>query len=741
MKTTTSQSRLTAIPILFLLMVSLPFVSVYAQSNYYRHVFFDNSLTPGSYFYSSAAMAAPSYVRSTGRRFPNPGRFPISDSIFYSPPNALVLSWDSKPGGNWEMALNVQNWRNRDIDFIGDTLSLRCYPGHAVSYADLPYIYLKLTNGALTKKRPMSDLSGTMSAHQWHLVKIPLNRFESSLVAIGDLHHIQTIYFTQGLSDGIHHVVYVDNVRIYNGGASRTPPVPADLSAKGYDSHIEISWKNESAPGVFEYRIYRSFDGKHYKPVGIQRAGLNRYEDFIGRRPVRAWYKVTAVDIDGNESGPSKIVTAATHAMTDQQLLTMVQRYSFLYYWEGGHNVNGMAHENIPGNPDLVATGATGFGVMALITGIYNDFITREQGVDRMLKIVRFLEKADRFHGAFAHFMNGKTGHVIPLFGKYDDGGDLVETAFLMQGLLVARQFFDHDNPKEKEIRNDITDLWESVDWSWYRMNSDSPFLYWHWSPDYGWYIHHPLIGWNETMIAYLLAIASPTHSVPASMYYSGWASQSKFAVRYRQGWGRTTAGDRYKNGNIYYGITLPVGVGHGGPLFFTQYSFMGFDPRNKKDRYANYFINNRDIAWINQAYCETDPGMYKAYGDSCWGLTASDGPNGYKAHSPEMMNDDGTITPTGAISSFPYTPNASMKALKYFYRKWGKELWGVYGFRDAFNPTQNWVAHIYMGLNQAPMAVMIENYKSGLIWKLFMSNPEIKSMLQKIGFQADSDR
>ena len=239
-------------------------------------------------------------------------------------------------------------------------------------------------------------------------------------------------------------------------------------------------------------------------------------------------------------------------------------------------------------------------------------------------------------------------------------------------------------------------------------------------------------------MITYLLAIASPTHGVPADLYYTGWAGQSRAAIAYRSGWSGSTEGDRYLNGHTYYGIKLDVGVGTGGPLFFTQYSFMGFDPRGIHDRYTDYFENNRNIALINLAYCEANPGHFQGYGPQDWGLTASDDQLGYFAHAPDLANDDGTITPTGSLSSFPYTPEASMAALKFFYRELGDRLWGVYGPRDAFNLTRNWFSPVYMGLDQAPIVVMVENHRTGLIWKMFMSNPEIQSMLDKIGFQHD---
>jgi hypothetical protein len=419
--------------------------------------------------------------------------------------------------------------------------------------------------------------------------------------------------------------------------------------------------------------------------------------------------------------------------MTDDELLTMVQEAAFRYYWEGAESFSGLAKENIPGRHNMIASGASGFGIMALIAGTERKFITRQQFVERMEKIVHFLEKAKTFHGAYPHFMDGPTGNTEPFFGKRDNGADLVETSFLMQGLLAARQYFSGDNVQEKRIRERITTIWEKVEWNWFKQHPDSKFLYWHWSPDQAWTINHNLIGWNETMVTYLLASASPTHAIPASMYYSGWANQDSTGQKYRSAWGQTRDGSMYKNGNTYFGIKLDVGVSNGGPLFFTHYSYLGYDPKAITDRYTNYFTNNQNIAKINHAYCVLNPKKYLGYGDSAWGLTASDGPFDYSADEPVEWQDHGKIAPTGAISSFPYTPVESMKALKHYYYRYGKFLWGEFGFRDAFDLTNNWCSEIYMGLNQAPMTVMIENYRTGLLWNLFMRNEDIQQGLLKL--------
>jgi hypothetical protein len=410
--------------------------------------------------------------------------------------------------------------------------------------------------------------------------------------------------------------------------------------------------------------------------------------------------------------------------MTDDELLTMVQEASFRYYWEAAGPNSGMTRESEPGSDDILALGASGFGIMAITVGADRGFITHQQAIDRLLKITSFLARADRFHGAWPHFLSDATGHTLPVFGMVDNGADLVETSFMMEGLLAARQYFKNDGPSGQELYQRITRLWEGVEWDWFRATPKRDALYWHWSPDYSFYIANRLTGWNEVMITYLEAIASPTHPIPASDFYSGWAGEGIH--------------NEYASGKSYYGITLPVGGGTGGPLFFTDYSFMGFNPKGIHDRYADYFDQNQAQARINREYCIHNPNHWKGYGADDWGLTAVDGPDGYVPYEPTRDLDDGTLAPTGAISAMPYTPDASMAALRHFYRDLGAEVWGIYGFRDAFNLQHNWFSGITMGLNQAPQAVMIENARSGLIWKNFMANPEVRPMLDKIGFRPD---
>ncbi len=399
--------------------------------------------------------------------------------------------------------------------------------------------------------------------------------------------------------------------------------------------------------------------------------------------------------------------------LTNEVLLEKVQHQTFKYFYDFAHPVSGMARER-NSSGDIVTSGGSGFGLMALIVGMERGFITREQGLKQIEKMVGFLETCDRYHGVWPHWLNGATGEVVP-FSPKDNGADLVETAFMIQGLITVRQYLYKNNPVEEALVHRINSLWQEVDWEWFTRDGEA-VLYWHWSPDFGWEMNHAIRGHNETLIAYVLAASSPTHPVDTSVYHKGYARNGEIV-----------------NGNSYYGIELPLGEELGGPLFFSHYSFLGLDPRNLQDRYANYWKQNANHALINRAYCKENPKGYKGYGEECWGLTASDNQQGYSAHSP--TNDLGVITPTAAISSIPYTPEYSLEAIRHFYYEYGDSLWGIYGFHDAFNPSEKWWADSYLAIDQGPIVVMIENFRSGLLWDLFMSAPEIQEGLGKLGF------
>lgn len=499
------------------------------------------------------------------------------------------------------------------------------------------------------------------------------------------------------------------------------------LEATGYDSHVELTWESAHQNTKVLWRIYA-------KAAGAEKFALRGettdpfYLDFVTDlgRNISLTYRLVSV-VNGQEQKEFSQTSASVRDFSDEELLEMVQRYTFRYFWDYGNKKTGLSYERSP-NPhgSIVTIGGSGFGVLAIIVGAERGWITRDEALDRLLTATRFLEETDRFHGMWAHWYNAETGKVRE-FGKMDNGGDIVESSFLMQGLLTARQYFSGSAKKEKELRDRITRLWHQMEWDWYTKGENK--LIWHWSPDFDFAKEHVIRGYDECFITYILAVSSPTHAIPVEAYHETWA-----------GWDN----ENFANYNEYYGMILPLGNKRwfGGPLFFAHYSYLGLDPRGLSDVYANYWEQNRRHTLINRAYCIDNPYGYVGYGEDFWGLSAGDKvPEGYTAHAPGYRRDFGTITPTAALSSMPYTPDESMKVLKNLYRNHGRELWGPYGFYDGINLTVSdnpaeQVRKTYIGIDQGPIVVMIENYRSALLWNYFMKDKDVLKGLKVLGFK-----
>lgn len=434
--------------------------------------------------------------------------------------------------------------------------------------------------------------------------------------------------------------------------------------------------------------------------------------------------------------------------LTDQQLLDTIQYYTFQYFWDGAEPNSGLGRERIHlsgiyPNKDahVVTTGGSGFGIMALLVGIERSFIGREEGVERFERIADFLEKTERFHGAWPHWIDGRTGKMVP-FGQKDDGGDLVETAFLAQGLICAQEYFKNGSDREILLSKRMKALWQGIEFNWYEK-SNSEVLFWHWSPNNGWEMNFPLQGYNECLVTYIIGAASPDYAINPASYHKGWARSGDIK-------GRVSG----------YGQALKIkhngDPSAGGPLFWAHYSYLGFNPKISSDRYANYWDINVAHTLMNRGYCVQNPKGYKGYGEDLWGLTACYSIKGYQrwldnggrghhdleadalymgyaAHSPDR--DYGIIAPTAALSSFPYAPEACMKVAKNIYFKLGEKAFGKYGPYDAFSVEEDWFPETYLAIDQGPIVCMIENYRTGFLWDLFMGNNEIKQGLSLLEF------
>lgn len=427
----------------------------------------------------------------------------------------------------------------------------------------------------------------------------------------------------------------------------------------------------------------------------------------------------------GNANSGKPIASAE---LTDEQLLDSVQYRAFLYFWEGSDTVSGMAKERIhldsvyPQNDQTVITsGGSAFGLMAVIAAMDRGWITREQAVNRLSKMVLFLETADTFHGAWPHWWYDHNGKV-KAFSKKDNGGDIVETSFMAKALIVGREYLKNGNEQEQTLAQRMDNLWKQIDFNYYTRGEN--VLYWHWSPEYQWEMNFKIRGYNECLITYFLAAASPTHPIDAKVYHEGWAQNGAINADYEK-----------------YGYSFKLkhqdNAEYGGPVFWAHYSYLGLDPRGLKDNYADYLQETKNQVLINYKWCVENPHGYKNYGPNNWGLTASYSPSGYAAHAPGVNRDLGVISPTAAVSSIVYTPKESLAAMRNWYTNYKDKLWGDYGFYDAFSEQENWYPKRYLAIDQGPMVVMIENYRSELFWKLFMNSSEVQQALIKLGFES----
>jgi len=688
------------------------------MQRYADSVVFDNSTSATAFFNSHVTAVAPSVLEKIDNKLP------LEHEHFVSGPNSIRLHWQSKPRGAWTAQIQADSWPNRTAEFHGTALSFCVYSSQNIAPSALPKLALEDSQGGFTESLALGRVLSALPAEHWTRVLVPLSRFRSASVRVFTPSRLKSLLLTQDAEDSSEHTLLLDEIRVVTPSAAdgNTPAAPLHVRSKGYERHADVTWDDSTSASVTDYVIYRAVAEGEWKAVGTQRPGVGRYADFTGVPGQKLRYRVTARTSVLKESLPSQIANAQTHSMSDDALLDMVEEASFRYYWEGAEPHSGMSRESIPGDGDLIAVGATGFGLMNMIMAAERGFVPREDVVARMLKVTAFLERADRFHGVWPHYLSGTTGHVLPVFGIYDDGGDLVETSFLMQGLLSARGYFTNETPQERELRSRITRLWQGVEWNWY-ITPDGRALWWHWSPHYGYSIANRLEGFNESMITYVLAIASPTHGVPASLYETGWAAQGN-------------ASHPFPIANTYYGIHVDVNYlrNSPGPLFFTHYNFFGFDP-HYQDAWTNWFDNNRNISRVQQQYAIHNPGKFAGYSAESWGLSAVTGPHGYREFKP-FAEDDGTLAPTAALGAYAYTPQESLQALKHFYRDLGAQTWTIYGFRNAFNVQQDWYSPDELGLNQAPQAIMIENGRTGLLWHAFMSNPEIQTMMHAAGLK-----
>jgi hypothetical protein len=647
----------------------------------------------------------------------NGSKAPLEYATRWRGTTAIRLRFTQQAGGDWLLGVANNGWTAVDGTAL-DSLVFWAYSAAALAAGDLPYAFIEDRNNTRTPRYSMAAYNpGGLPAGAWTRLVMPLAPFKSG-PGSANMTIINKMFFAQAPTGtmGVQRTIYLDEIRWVS--ADPTPPAsPGGVAAMAFERHADLSWDLPVPADVESYRVER-LTGTAWTPVHWGRAEEGGTSLWLADPAVTCTLRVAAEDWSFRVSAPSNEFVVSTRTLGDADFMDMVQRATFRYFWEGAHPVSGLIRERTSSG-DICAAGGTGFGLMAIPVGIERGYVGRDQGVARVLQMLTFLSGAERHWGAFPHWIHGVTGQHVGFLGPTDDGMDIVETAYMAQGLLTVRRYFDGAGADEAQIRTLATQLWEAIEWDAF-LPAGSNTLRWHRSPTTG-LSSANVTGWNECLITYLLGVASPNHPIPVASYHAGWARNGAMVLN-----------------QSYYGHLLSVGWSYGGPMFFAHYSFLGFDPRFKRDAYANYYTHNRNHALVQVDYSAANPQGRTGYSAVSWGLTASDNPWGYGAQEPQH-NDNGTLTPTAALASMPYVPQQSLAAARHFYTTYGATLWSFYGYRDAFHPGMGWTASDHIAIDQGPIVLMIENHRSGLLWNRFMSNPEIAPALEAVGFVPDS--
>jgi len=440
--------------------------------------------------------------------------------------------------------------------------------------------------------------------------------------------------------------------------------------------------------------------------------------------------------------------TTQTSAPVVPALVNDLERRSFRFFWDSANPANGLIPDHYPGE-SFSSIAAVGFGLTAYGVGVERGYITREQAVERTLATLRFFDTAPQndseddasgYRGFFYHFLDMQSGKRFARWTELSS----VDTTLLLGGVLFAQSYYDRDTPAEHEIRTLADRIYRRVEWPWLQVRA--PLVSMGWTPE-GKFIPHDWEGYNEAMLLYVLALGSPTHPIGADAW-PAWTST------YDRHWGQ------------FHGVQLL----NFGPMFGHQYSHVWIDFRGIRDAWnrqhdLDYFENSRRAVVAQRNYAIANPGGWTGYGPNVWGLSASNGPGGIIVEGQRRREfhgyiargaglgwdvDDGTIAPTAAGGSIAFAPKLVIPALEEMKRRYGKDIYGEYGFVDAFNPSfhvqtelrtgkllpMGWVDNVYLGIDQGPIVLMIENWRSDFVWNVMKKNPYIRKGLERAGFE-----
>jgi len=701
------------------------FLVFQVKASNYPEVLFENSLLPKSYYYSQSTFEGKSWINHMN------GHLPVSDSVFFTPGNALLLNYISGNGGLWSTTIHYSN----DYGYLvktGDMLVFKLFAASNTEKTELPQVQL------MQGENPSEGISlqpylSNYQENTWLSVAVPLKEIHG----LDGRAPITSIVFKQAASDGKEHRIFIDQIEFLPGKAPNMKLTgKAVLSAvDAYERHVDLTWQLPLTPSIRYIKIYRSEDNENFSPVGIRPISYNKYTDFVPRTNVTYYYKIAWVDYAYRESPFSDVKKAETKTASDDDLLDAVEKSHIAYFTDETEFNSGM-HKVSPLVSDArISVKATGIGILAQVVGVERKFIARQLLSDRLTKVVKFLDKATTYHGAFPELMDGRTGKPIST-DSCEIAADIESTAYLMQGLLVARSYFDKDEPAEKELRDKITSLWKAVDWKTFVKNENGNHLYNVWSPACLFDQAKPIGGYNGSFIAYLLAIVSPSHAIAGNTYALGYKKPLKYIgpaigrfstaptdtlIIGEEGQKSTLYGKiPFASDSVYYGISINAGD-PSSSLICLQQPFLAFDPKTAIDGHIDYYANQQNLANVFYRAALNRSEQFVSLTDVLWPCVETD----------SLVV--GHFNPSAAIATYPYTPVIAMQALKNYYRNLGGYLWTEYGFRDEFNFKDNWVSGKFDPIHQGIVPIMLENARTGLIWNLFMKDADVKNITKRI--------
>ncbi|HUH18355.1 glucoamylase family protein [Albibacterium sp.] len=664
----------------FLSLISVPLSSI---AENYPEVLFENSILPTSYSGSEVQYQGNSWIRNIRNSLP------VSDSVFFTPNNALSLNYISSAQGHWHA--DVFYPEKYQVSRNG-VLILKLYVESKTTINELPAFQLIQTDSLISEPILLEGYISDFKENTWLSIEVPISKIRG----LNDNPEITAIRFLQHGMDTKEHQIYIDQIEIL---PSRTPSNKLTSAAVlksvlPFERHIDVSWQLPLTPSIRYIKIYRSENNKDFQPVAIRPIFATKYSDVISEVGKTYYYKIAWLDFQYRESPYSSVKETKTKILSSDELLNMVQHANIEYYIDGMEFNSGMHQFRRARNDAIVSPKLTGIGIMALISGVNQKIIPRNVFVDRLNKISSFLTSAESIHGAFPALIDGRTGKGV-FSDPYNPVVDLDGTSYLIQGLLVAKQFLNPQDPTEATIRNKITSISKAVEWNKF-IQPQSPFLYTDWSVNTEFSQAKPLMG-REALSTYLIAWASPNYNIPFNDSIAIVKNLSE---------------------EIHYGLPLTIGTTDD-PLDSLLTAFAVFDPRDKHDKGANYYNELHNLILIKYRKSLEEGSLPDGLGSN---LT---------------VDSKGWTDPSSIVSAYPFTPHLALRNLMEVYRKYPTLFWSEYGFR-TINLKENKLSLNTQGIRFGTEAIMIENGKTDLIWKLFAQDQDINRIVNAL-FEADS--